>query len=194
MVSAPSGGGKTTILNQAVKLCPNLNRSVSCTTRPPRKDEADGEDYHFISGQEFKTMMEKREFLEWAKVYGHLYGTPLEPINEKIAQGLDVALAIDIQGARSVKKLYAQAVFVFIMPPSLDELKRRLKNRQGGPDPSDAARLKSAGEEISTAVEYDYIIVNNHLDESVDQLKAIITAERLLRSRYIIHTETDKNG
>jgi len=194
VVSAPSGGGKTTIVSEVTKSCPGIKRSVSCTTRPSRPGEESGVDYHFVSETEFKAMAKKGLFLEWAEVYGRFYGTPRKPIQENIARGIDMALAIDIQGARSVRSEFSDAVFIFIIPPSMEELGIRLKKRDSGPDPSHVARLNSAKEEISTADEYDYIIVNSLLKESVAQLRAIITAERLRRCRYIIHNKGEAAG
>lgn len=194
VVSAPSGGGKTTILNEAIKVCPDLKRSTSYTTRPSRKGEENGVDYHYVTEPEFKAMVERGEFLEWAAVYGYLYGTPLKPIEENMARGLDTALAIDIQGARSIRKRFSHSVLIFVTPPSLDELERRLKSRGPGSAAYYAARLERAEEEISLAAEYDYIIVNRHLEESVAQLAAVVAAERLRVSRYLIHTGEGGTG
>ena len=134
-------------------------------------------------------MREDGKFLEWAEIYGSLYGTPLEPIQEATSKGIDVALAIDVQGAREINCQYSHAVFVFIMPPSLEELERRLKGRGSEQDRSLSTRLENAGKEISTVNEYDYIIINHHFEESVTEMQAVITAERLKRNRYIINTE-----
>lgn len=184
VASAPSGGGKTTILNRAVKESAGLERSVSYTTRPRRMGETEGVDYHFASKDLFSSMLGEGLFLEWAEVYGHLYGTPVRPIEERIAAGLDTALAIDVQGAREVRKRFPDAVLIFIMPPSLDELEKRLKKRGSEDNTALSARLESVKSEISTADEYDYIIINHQVEESVTELLAIIIAERLRRQRY----------
>ncbi len=183
VVSAPSGTGKTTLCHMLLKEFENMEFSVSYTTRPPRKGEVNGKDYFFVSKEEFERMVEEGDFLEWANVYGNLYGTSKSQVLRALNEGKDILLDIDVQGALQVKKNLPEAVLIFIMPPSFDELERRLKHR--GTDSEDVIkrRLETAKEEIKKAVYYDYIVVNDVLEVAFDKLKSIVTAEKCRTDR-----------
>ncbi len=183
VVSAPSGTGKTTLCHMLLKEFENMEFSVSYTTRPPRKGEVNGKDYFFVSKEEFERMVEEGDFLEWANVYGNLYGTSKSQVLRALNEGKDILLDIDVQGALQVKKNLPEAVLIFIMPPSFDELERRLRNR--GTDSEDVIkrRLETAKEEIKKAVYYDYIVVNDVLEVAFDKLKSIVTAEKCRTDR-----------
>jgi guanylate kinase len=186
VLSSPSGAGKTTIARGLVAADPGLTLSVSVTTRPPRQGEIDGRDYLFISPERFGEMMAGGEFLEHAIVFGHSYGTPRRPIEEALAAGRDVVADVDWQGAQQLaKKLSSDLVAVFVLPPSLDALRTRLLARAQDSAAVVAARMAKSTEEMSHLSEYDYVIVNRDLDESVAQAQAIVTAERLRRTRQI---------
>ncbi len=178
VVSAPSGAGKTTLCTRLKDLFSGLRESISYTTRPPRPGEIDGISYHFTSQERFREMVAAEAFVEWAEVHGNLYGTARATLDDARKDGIDILLDIDCQGARSLKDQDVPAVFVFIMPPSLPELRRRLTQRS-----SDAAdvierRMVRAVEEIAEAKWYDYIVVNESLDEALDSLAAILVASR----------------
>lgn len=185
IISAPSGAGKTTILKQVLKDLDGLIFSVSHTTRAPRPGEVDGVDYHFVTQQEFEAFIEDNAFLEWAKVHDHYYGTSRTKVEEALAQGIDVILDIDVQGARSVKKAYGKGVYVFIVPPSLEELERRLRQRGTETEETMSLRLENAREEIRALGEYDYIIVNDVLEEAIRAMEAVILAQRSRRDRVM---------
>ncbi|CAA9529728.1 MAG: Guanylate kinase [uncultured Sphingomonadaceae bacterium] len=184
VLSSPSGAGKSTIARSLLAADPGLEMSVSATTRPMRPGEVDGVDYHFVGLPRFKDMVGDGEFLEWAHVFGHRYGTPRAPVNAILSAGRDVLFDIDWQGAQ---QLYQQAggdvVRVFILPPSMDELGRRLTAR--GTDDADviAARMARAASEISHWDGYDYVLVNEDVDRCFAQVRHILAAERLKRSR-----------
>ncbi|SNR81345.1 guanylate kinase [Desulfurobacterium atlanticum] len=178
VISAPSGTGKTTLVNMLMKEIPTLEFSISCTTRKPRPGEVNGKDYYFLSLEEFEKKIENNELLEWAEVYGNFYGTPKDKVLQALKEGKDILLDIDTQGALQVKKNYPDAVLIFILPPSLKELEKRLKKR-GTEDPETIERrLLIAHKEISLATKYDYIIVNDQIERAFENLKSIITAER----------------
>ena len=186
IISAPSGSGKTTLTNELLRLVPNLEFSISYTTRPPRGSEKDGREYFFVSREEFEAMIRRGEFLEHAEVFGHYYGTARRFLELARAQGKDLVLDIDVQGARQLKQKEGGAVSIFILPPSRDILEKRLRDRSHA-EHADAEeviqrRLLAAGKEIENYPNYDYILVNDRLDQSIDQLKAIVAAERLRRS------------
>ena len=178
IISAPSGSGKTTLCARLVESVDSLYRSISMTTRPPRPGERDGMDYIFIEKPEFIKRMKKKEFLEWAKVFGEHYGTPKKHIMHMLKRGSDVLLSIDVQGAMKIKRLKLDAVYIFILPPSLAMLKERLINRSTDSKEAICERLNIAKEEMSRSQKYDYVVVNNRLELALDNLRAIIIAER----------------
>lgn len=186
IISAPSGTGKTTILKKIVAAMDNVAFSVSHTTRAPRPVEQDGIDYFFIDKDNFARMQQQGLFLEWAEVHGNLYGTSSYAIQEATEQGRDLLLDIDVQGARQVKKkLGHTGVFVFIAPPSLEELARRLVGRSTESEDVITTRLNNAREEMKSLNQYDYVIVNETVTEAVEVLKSIIIAERSRKRRSL---------
>jgi guanylate kinase len=187
IVSAPSGGGKTSLLKKALESESDVALSISHTTRAPRPGEADGRHYYFVPLPDFENMLAAGEFLESASIYGHRYGTWRKGIEQELEEGRDVVLEIDWQGAQQVRKLMPDVVSIFIRPPSLAVLKARLMNR--GQDTADviARRLAKAEEEISHAGEYDYVIINEDFNRAALDLRSIIRAERLKVSRLLAH-------
>jgi guanylate kinase len=183
VVSAPSGTGKTTICKEVLKIVPELRFSISCTTREPRKGEKDGRDYHFISREEFEERISGGDFVEWAENHGHLYGTLKKDVESLVKEGHDILFDVDPRGAKKLKSQYDNAVFVFILPPSIDILKERLKKRGSEKDAVMKARFERAFKEIREVVWYDYAIFNDIIDESVDVLKSIYKAEKNRRER-----------
>ena len=186
VVSGPSGAGKGSIIKQLIKQRPEIWVSVSATSREPRQDEVEAVSYFFKSKDEFRRLIEQRAFLEWAEVFCNYYGTLRQPVLDALKQGTNVILEIDIQGALQIKQMYDEAIFVFILPPSLDELEKRIKNRGSETEESLALRLKTALEEISYIEKYDYFIINDDLAESTRKLDAIITAENAKVARDVI--------
>jgi guanylate kinase len=186
VVSAPSGGGKTTVLSRVMEELPGLRFSVSYTTRPPRSGEQEGRDYYFVTQDRFRNMVAHGEFLEWAEVLGNRYGTANIDLAALESEGVDLILDIDTQGAKTIRRKAEDPVFVFILPPSPGVLETRLVNR--GLDAPDTIRfrLSKARQEIAEAYWYDYIIINERLDEAVGQLNAIIVAERCRRCKQEI--------
>jgi guanylate kinase len=183
-LSSPSGAGKTTITRALVARDPAFLLSVSVTTRPPRREERDGRDYHFITRARFDEMAATSELLEHAIVFGHCYGTPRRPIEEALAAGRDVVADIDWQGAQQLqKRVRRDLVSVFILPPSLAALAERLKARAQDSDAVVAQRMAKSAEEISHWPEYDYVVVNRELEESIAEVQTIVAAERLRRTR-----------
>ncbi|HEY3150090.1 MAG TPA: guanylate kinase [Candidatus Binatia bacterium] len=183
ILSAPSGAGKTTLYNGLKEIYPEIKLSVSCTTRGQRSGELNGRDYRFLTEREFKTLKSRGQFAEWAKVHDYFYGTPKKPLDRNIRAGRDVLLDIDVQGARKIKKAYPQAVSIFLLPPSLGELQRRLATR--GTDGNDTIRrrLANARGEIGEIMHYDYYVVNREVTEAVQLLSSIVKAERARTSR-----------
>jgi guanylate kinase len=179
VVSAPSGGGKTSLVNAVLAEDPELVLSISFTTRAPRPGEQDGREYHFVDPATFEAMLERGEFLECAEVHGNRYGTSQKWIEEMRACGKDVVLEIDWQGAAQVRRLYPGATTIFILPPSMAELERRLRSRAQDSDAVIRRRLQNASEEISHAVEFDYVIINNVFEEARRDLAAVVRAARL---------------
>ncbi|TFG38005.1 MAG: guanylate kinase, partial [Syntrophobacterales bacterium] len=178
VVSAPSGTGKTTICKEVLKIVPGLRFSVSCTTREPRRGEKNGMDYHFISKEEFERRVSKGDFIEWAENHGHLYGTLKKDVEGLLHEGLDVLFDVDPRGAKKLKSWYPDAVFVFILPPSIDMLKERLKRRGSEERDIMNARFERAFEEIREFVWYDYAVFNDIIHESVDIVRSIYRAEK----------------
>jgi guanylate kinase len=179
VVAAPSGAGKSSLVKALMELDAKVRPSVSHTTRAPRGQEKHGREYYFVSESEFDQMVASDTFLEWAHVHGYRYGTSRKAIEDRIAQGADVVLEIDFQGAVQVKKLFANAVSIFILPPSWEELKSRLHNR--GEDAPDviALRLQNAADEMAKANEFDFVIINELFERAVFDLKAVVHAQRL---------------
>jgi len=178
IVSAPSGAGKTTLCTELSQRVPNLSRSISHTTRAPRPGERHGEDYYFVTDDKFDEMVEKNEFLEWADVHGHRYGTGRDRVMELVNQGQDILLNIDCQGAMHLKKKGVDGVFIYVLPPSLEALKARLLERKSDPPEEVARRLRKAREEVWSYREYYYLIVNDQVDQALNELEAIVLAER----------------
>ena len=179
VVAAPSGAGKSSLVKALMELDTQVRPSVSHTTRPPRGQEKHGREYFFVSPQEFDQMVASDAFLEWAHVHGQRYGTSRKAIEDRIAQGADVILEIDFQGAIQVKKLFANAVLIFILPPSWEELRSRLHNRGEDADDIIALRLKNAAEEMAQVHLFDYVIINELFERALFDLKAIVHAQRL---------------
>jgi guanylate kinase len=178
VVSAPSGAGKTSLCEWVVTAVPNLAHSVSFTTRPPRPDEKDGRDYHFVDEGKFRAMAERGDFAEWAVVHGHLYGTSQALLERHAAAGQDVVLDIDTQGAAILRGVHPDAVFIFVIPPSWTKLEERLRRRQSDTEADIQRRLQRAREEVKHYAEYQYVIVNDVFTRAAEELKAIILAER----------------
>jgi guanylate kinase len=186
VVSAPSGAGKTSLCREIRKVVANLSYSVSHTTRPPRIGEVDGHDFSFVTEATFRQMVEHGEFAEWARVHGNLYGTSARALDESLERGEDILLDIDTQGARQLRTRYPQGLYVFVVAPSIKELELRLRERKSDAPHEIARRMARAVEEIAAWREYDYLIVNRHLDEAVRQLACIIEAERCRTSRLVL--------
>lgn len=182
IVSAPSGVGKSTIIGRITASCPGVRFSVSCTTRPVRSGEVAGKDYHFLSMEEFLKGIGSGRFLEWAEVHGHLYGTDGRFVEECLKAGDDVLLDIDVQGARLVRCAYPSAQTIFIMPPSMEVLEERLRNRATEGEEQLAIRIAAARREILESPWYDYIVINDDLQEAVEDLRAILRAGRSSRA------------
>jgi len=182
VVAAPSGAGKSSLVKALMELDSQVQPSVSHTTRAPRGQEKHGREYFFVSPQEFDSMVLADAFVEWAHVHGQRYGTSKKMIEDRMAQGADVVLEIDYQGAIQIKRMYANAVLIFILPPSWEELRSRLERR--GEDAPDIIelRLKNAAEELAQAREFDFVIINEIFERALFDLKAIVHAQRL---RYI---------
>jgi len=179
VVAAPSGAGKSSLVNALLELDAHLVVSLSHTTRPPRGQEQDGREYHFIAEAAFRAMVERGEFVEWAEVHGNLYGTSRAEIESRIASGQDVVLEIDWQGALQIKRLFPNAILIFILPPSWSELEMRLTRR--GEDPPDviAQRLRNARIEVAQARNFDFVIINALFETALFDLKAIVHSQRL---------------
>jgi guanylate kinase len=183
IVSGPSGGGKTSLVKEALKTFKNLSFSVSVTTRKPREGEVDGKDYAFVSEAEFREMIKKGKFAEYASVHGHLYGTPLEELENARKSGVDMILDIDIQGARQIKEKYGAGVFCFVLPSSFGILKERLIERGSEKSGDLEKRLSEAKREMEEINNYDYIIINDSFNEAFDCLSAVIKSARCEYSR-----------
>ena len=183
VVSGASGTGKGTVCKKILADLPEVAYSISATTRKPRPGEIDGKEYYFLSVDEFKAWIAEEKFLEYAEVYGNFYGTPLNKIEERLNRGEDILLEIDVQGALNVKRKCPDGVYIFLLPPSLEELKNRIEGRGTENPESLARRLKNAVAEIKIGLEYDYAVVNDTIDNAAEQIKAILTAERLKVAR-----------
>ena len=184
VLSSPSGAGKTSLSKALLAADPQIRMSVSVTTRSPRPGELDGKDYFFISKERFAEMRDKGELLEWARVFGNLYGTPRRPVEDAIAKGRDVMFDIDWQGTQQLEEaMKDDLVRVFILPPSAEELRERLIKRAQDSSAVVAKRMAEATREISHWAEYDYVVINNDLEQATKQIIAILAAERLKRRR-----------
>jgi len=173
-VSAPSGGGKTTIVKKILNLYPEIIFSVSATTRPKRENETDGVEYFFISEDEFKKRVDNHEFVEWEKFYDYYYGTFKRFINDNINSGKSVLLEIDVKGALSIKRIYPESHLIFIMPPSYDELIQRLRNRKTETEGDFQKRIERAKMELSHKDRFDYIVVNDNLEKAIEETSVLI--------------------
>lgn len=188
IVAAPSGAGKTTLVRLLLEKDPDINVSISSTTRLPRTGESDGREYHFVGVQNFLDMVSQGEFLEWAEVHGNYYGTSKRWIEKEMEAGRDVLLEIDWQGAQQVRKVFPKAIGIFILPPSLEELKSRLSGRGTDSAETIARRIAAARDEMRHVDEFDYVIINDDLQQALDNLRSIVCASRLQyttqRQRY----------
>jgi len=186
IISAPSGSGKTTLVDNLRQYVSHLDFSISYTTRSPRGSEQQGREYHFITRGEFEAMIERGEFLEYAEVFGNYYGTAKSVLADASRRGNDVVLDIDVQGERQVKRIMPEAVSIFVLPPSRTELESRLRKRSLSENVSSEEvirrRLDTARKEIENYPNYDYILINDRLEQSVDELQAIVVGERIARS------------
>lgn len=193
IISAPSGSGKTTLTNELLHSVPGLQFSISYTTRPPRGSEQNGREYFFVTRDQFEDMIQRGEFLEHACVYGKYYGTAKSHLEEAKKRGTDLLLDIDVQGAAQLKNKVPEAISIFILPPSREDLEKRLRRRSEAEHMQDEQviedRLKAATKEIESFGIYDYILVNDRLEKSVDQLKAIVLAERATHSGQPLSAE-----
>lgn len=187
VLSGPSGAGKGTLCQELLRQMPQVKYSVSATTRQPRPGEVDGLHYYFRSREEFQTMIEEDQLLEWAEFCGNYYGTPQFAVEQAIQAGNDVILEIEIQGALQVKKRFPQGVFIFVVPPSMDELSQRIHKRGTESEEVIQKRLKTAARELEYVSEYDYVVVNDEIPLAVDKLKGILLAEkcRVKRKPYV---------
>ena len=190
IVSAPSGAGKTTLVERLVEHTPNLKMSRSYTSRAARDGEADGVDYNFVSRSRFEEMIAAGEFLEWADVFGNLYGTRAVDTERLLVSGRDVVLVIDVQGARTVREHGISAITVFVMPPSFGVLEERLRGRSKDPEAAIQRRLAVARDEVASFAEYDFVVVNDELTAAVDRLRSIVVAERARLRRMWTEAET----
>jgi guanylate kinase len=204
VLSAPSGAGKTTLINRLRSVYPEIELSVSCTTRTLRRGEVKGRDYRFVTLRQFNAMRARGQFAEWAKVHDYLYGTPRGPLDRCVHRGRDILLDIDVQGARKIKRLYPGAVAIFLLPPSMRELARRLARRGTEGREIMRRRLANARSEIRRIIEYDYYVINRDVKEAVAALRAIVEAERARPSRVnrwsleplrprVVHEQRSKN-
>lgn len=183
VISAPSGAGKTTLCQKLREVVPDLEFSVSYTTRKPRAGEIDSVHYIFVDEDEFREMIAEGEFVEWAQVHGNFYGTSKRRIEDMINEGFDVMLDIDVQGGRQIKEHFPDSILIFVLPPSMDELKKRLTGRMSDAEDVIKKRLKNAIDEIREYKNYDYVIINDAFDDALEEMVAIIIAERVRASR-----------
>ena len=185
IISAPSGAGKTSLVHALLANNPQINLSVSYTTRPPREGEVDGVAYHFVSREDFLVMAGNGEFLESAEVYGNLYGTSQNWISQENARDRDILLEIDWQGATQVRRLFPQCISIFILPPSLDALEQRLRGRGKDNDEVIAKRMAAVRDDVAHVAEFDYVIINDDLNEALRELNAVVLAARLRGSSQL---------
>ncbi|MBW2203893.1 MAG: guanylate kinase [Deltaproteobacteria bacterium] len=185
IISAPSGAGKSTILTAVKKRVSGLGYSISHTTRKPRGDERNGVDYHFVDDRTFTKMINEGAFVEWAKVYDNFYGTSSSNLQDQTSSGLDVLMDVDIQGGQNIKDRFPDSVLIFLLPPSLEELERRLRERGTDNEPVIRARMESAADDIKNCTWYDYIIVNDKLEKAIDEAQSIIVSKRCVTARQL---------
>ncbi len=185
VLSGPSGAGKTTIQKQLLSRYQDLVPSISATTRPPRPGEVHGKDYLFLSEPEFQSGTEQNLFLEHAQVHGHFYGTPKGPLEEHLHLGVDVLLVIDVQGGLQIRSACTEAVLIFLLPPSMADLAKRIDSRGDVPPGEMQVRLRNAEWEMSFATQYDYLVINRNLDEAVSQVRSILVADRCRTQRAV---------
>jgi guanylate kinase len=178
VVSAPSGAGKTSLCRAITDSLEALTHSISYTTRKPRPGEIDGRDYYFVSQERFQAMVKAGDFAEWAEVHSNFYGTSRRVLDDMISKGIDIILDIDTQGAKQIKTKFKSAVFIFIMPPTLDILEERLRNRKSDHEDEIRKRMRRAREEIKDYALYDYLVVNRDFDRALIELRSIVIAER----------------
>jgi len=190
VVSGPSGSGKSTLIREVREKVLDLGYSISHTSRPPRGQEKNGVEYHFVSKENFQKMIDNGDFVEWAEVYQDLYGTSVSSLRSQITVGLDVIMDIDVQGARNIKEYFKEAVLIYALPPSLEVLEKRLRERGTDDEKAIRTRLKKAAKEIKNCVSYDYLLFNDELDQAVEELKSIVVAERCRRSVRLPKVQT----
>lgn len=179
VIAAPSGAGKSSLVKALLAADPRIEHSISHTTRPPRGQEVDGREYHFVSNETFDGMVARGEFFEWAHVHGNRYGTSRQTIEQRMADGGDVILEIDYQGAFSIKKLFPNAILVFVLPPSWDELRARIERRGEDPPERIALRMENASNEMAQAKGFDFVIINDLFERALTDLKAVVHTQRL---------------
>ena len=182
VVSGPSGSGKSTLIREVRQKVPGLGYSISHTSRLPRGQEKNGVEYHFVSRENFQEMIDKGDFVEWAEVYRDLYGTSVSSLRGQITIGLDVIMDIDVQGGRNIKDHFKDAILIYVLPPSLEILEKRLRDRGTDDEKTIRTRLNKAAKEIKNCVSYDYLLFNDDLDQAVEELKSILIAERCRKS------------
>jgi guanylate kinase len=190
VLSAPSGTGKSSICRRLLGVCPDIEFSVSYTSRTPRPNEIDGKDYHFISREDFQRRIDQGEFVEWVENYGHFYGTSGKVMNEVLGKGKDLLLDVEPHGAKKIKKKFEDGIFVFVLPPSLDELLNRLEKRGHESPEVIKTRFTQAERELKEVMWYDYTIFNDDLETAVKQMIAIYRAEKCKTSR--LHGKIDR--
>jgi len=178
VVSAPSGAGKTTLVERLVEETPNLQMSRSYTSRAARQGETDGVDYNFVTRERFEAMIASGEFLEWAELFGNLYGTSAADTERALQSGSDVVLVIDVQGARQVRRRGTETTAIFVLPPSFEVLEQRLRGRSKDSEDAIQRRLRVASQEVAAFAEYDFLVINDDLGPAVDRLRSIVLAER----------------
>jgi guanylate kinase len=189
VITGPSGVGKSTIIKRLRKTLPRIGYSVSHTSRKPRKNEADGINYHFVDRQTFEKMIQEKAFVEWAEVYHDLYGTSFSSLQSETDQGLDVVMDLDTQGAKNIKGNFEDSVLIYILPPSFQVLEKRLRGRASDDEAEIKARLEKARKEIQNCIDYDYIIFNEDLNRTVEEVTSIIVSSRCRKSKRLSMVE-----
>jgi guanylate kinase len=190
VVSGPSGSGKSTLIREVRHKVSDLGYSISHTSRPPRGQEKNGVEYHFVGKEYFQKMIDNGDFVEWAEVYQDFYGTSVSSLKSQVTLGLDVIMDIDVQGARNIKDHFKEAILIYVLPPSPEILEKRLRERGTDDEKAIRTRLKKAAKEIKNCVSYDYLLFNNDLNQAVEELKSIIIAERCRRPVQLPKAQT----